>query len=359
MRRWLPIALAASIAGLAPRAAFASGVLEELTAGAAPGSGSHWVGDKLAGIWDLDARWQLRLDLAATRAYSGATDLATGAVYLGSLSAVYSVDDHWGLRLSGGWSPESITHATRWVPLLDGTAAAESEPPAVPAQLRAAASSFAFGAGIDYDTASDGMHSLSASLSINATYFDAHQDLVGLQDPSGAMLDAAGLQRRCQVEMCSQQLLDAAGSQWVGLGQFMLGASVADTIDGDTDLSLDAAYYLYDQDPLQSGLLLALATVDRSTLGSATSAPLLREAFTPSIAHRWGSLSATASLSYAGYADGQQADLGASLRVQYKLALDGSQRLKLYVKLGASTHVDESYDHANSGSAGLGGQYTW
>ena len=358
MRRWLAIALAASLAGLAPRAARASGVLEELSAGAAPGAGSHWLGDKLAGIWDAGPSWQLRLDLAATRAYSGATDLATGAVYLGALSAAYSVDDHWGLRLNGAWSPESITRATRSVPMLDGAAEGDASPSVV-AELRAAASSFAFGAGIDYDSASDGMHSVSASLSISATYFDAHQDLVDVRDPSGAVLDAAGLDRRCRIEMCSQQVLDAAGSQWVGLGQFMLGASVADTIDDDTDLAFDAAYYLYDQDPLQSGLLLALTTVDRSTLGSATSAPLLREAFTPSVAHRWGALSATASLSYAGYADGREADLGASLRVQYKLALDGSQRLKLYLKLAASTHVDETYDHANSGSAGLGGQYTW
>jgi hypothetical protein len=358
MRRRLSIALAAALAGLAPRAALASGVVEEVSAGAAPGSGSRWLGDKLAGIWDLDPRWQLRLDLAATRASSGAADLATGAVYLGALSAVYSVDDHWGLRLSGAWSPESITRAIRSLPMSDAPTSGDA-PTEVTAELRAAASSFAFGAGIDYDSASDGMHSPSASLSINATYFDARQDLVGLRDTGGAVLDAAGLEQRCRSEMCSQQVLDAAGSQWVGLGQFTLGASVADTIDGDTDLAFDAAYYLYDQDPLQSGLLLALTTVDRSTLGSATSAPLLRESFTPSVAHRWGALSATASLSYAGYADGQQADLGASLRVQYKLALDGSQRLKLYVKLGATTHVDQSYDHANSGSAGLGGQYTW
>src|SRR5215813_6605731 len=92
-------------------------------------------------------------------------------------------------------------------------------------------------------------------------------------------------------------------------------------IDRDTDLSLDAAYYLYDRDLMQSGYL-ALSTLADSTLGSATSAPLLREALSPSVAHRWGAVSATASLSYAGYADSPEsnaplADLGASLRVQY------------------------------------------
>src|SRR4051812_16925958 len=112
MRRWLPIVIAAAL----PHAAGASGALEEIAAGAAPATeaapGSRWVSDKLAGIWDLDARWQLRFDLSSTRVYSAATDATRDDVYLGSLSAVYAPDDHWSLRLTGGWSPESTTRAT-------------------------------------------------------------------------------------------------------------------------------------------------------------------------------------------------------------------------------------------------------
>jgi hypothetical protein len=102
MRRWLAIAITA----VAPRIAHAGGALEELAAGAAPATetspGSRWISDKLAGIWDVDASWQLRLDLSSTRVYSDATDTTRGDVYAGSLSAVYSADDHWNLRLTGG-----------------------------------------------------------------------------------------------------------------------------------------------------------------------------------------------------------------------------------------------------------------
>jgi hypothetical protein len=226
------------------------------------------------------------------------------------------------------------------------------------AQLRAAASSFTFGAGIDYDTAAGDVHALSASLSAGATYFTAQQEITSVQDPGGAILDAAGMRMRCQLAACSSAVAGALWPQAVQLGQFALGASVTDTVDGDTDLSLDASYFLYDHDPLQLGYF-ALATIARSTLGSAAGAPLLRDAITPSVAHRWGKLAATASLSYADYADGREFDLGASVRVQYKLALGGAHRLKIYAKLAAGSHVDASYELTRSGSGGLGAQYTW
>src|SRR5215510_12939864 len=60
------------------------------------------------------------------------------------------------------------------------------------------------------------------------------------------------------------------------------------------------------------------------------------------------------------YLDGREADAGASLRVQYKLAFAGSRRLKLYAKLAAGSHIDENYQLTRSGSArstcGSGGQ---
>lgn len=357
MRRWLAIAIAAAL----PRVAHAGGVLEELAAGAAPATetapGSRWVSDKLAGIWDLAAGWQLRLDLSSTRVYSDVTSASRGDVYLGSLSAVYSPDDHWSLRLTGSWSPEATTRATVPVDaqgLFDDTMEAD-------AQLHATATSYMFGAGLDYDNATGDVHSLSASLSVSATYFIAQQEITSVENSSaagGATLDPVGIRMRCQMEACSSAVAGALWPQLVQLGQYALSANVTDTIDGDTDLSLDASYFLYDRDPLQLGYF-ALATIAPSTLGSATGAPLLRDTVTPSVAHRWGSLAASASLSYSDYADGREFDVSASLGVQYKLALAGSNRIKLYAKLAAGSHVDASYDLTRSGSAGLGAQYTW
>src|SRR4051812_17231409 len=149
MRCWLPIALAAAV----PHAAHADGVSEELSAGAA--SGSRWVSNQLAGMWDVAPEWQLRLDLSATRAAGS----ATGSTYIGSLSAVFSPDEHWSLRFNGGWSPEVVSDVTVQAPI-DGLAD-DMKPDA---QLRATAAWFVLGVGLDYNTASSDMHSVSASL---------------------------------------------------------------------------------------------------------------------------------------------------------------------------------------------------
>ncbi len=42
-----------------------------------------------------------------------------------------------------------------------------------------------------------------------------------------------------------------------------------------------------------------------------------------------------------------------------KLPPGGSRRLKLYVELAASTHVDRGHGPANAGTAGLGAQVSW
>src|SRR5262249_11523545 len=111
-RGWWILAAAA----IAPRAGHASSALEELAAGTtlatATAPGSRWVSDRLARVWDIGARGQLRLDLSSTRALGDASDTAHDDVSLGALAVAYSPDDHWSLRLSGGGSPEATTRAT-------------------------------------------------------------------------------------------------------------------------------------------------------------------------------------------------------------------------------------------------------
>jgi hypothetical protein len=361
MRRRMTIALGpalAVVAAAASRTAHAGGVVEELAAGGAPRSaqspGSRWVSDKLAGIWDIDESWQLRLDLSSTRVLSQAADSAAGDVFLSAVSAVYSADEHWSLRLNGGWSPVAAQLAAVQVDTR-GLFTAPDAPMTAGALLHAATTSYAYGAGLDYDSASDDVHSLSWSLSMGVTHYTARQEIVSVDEPAGGALDAAAVRMRCpQDGPCSGEL----SPQTIHLGQFALTGSIADTVDHDTDLSLDASLYLYDKDPMRLGYN-ALATISTSTLGSASGAALLRDSITPSIAHRWGDLSATASVSLSDYIDGREADVGASLRIQYRLALAGARRLKLNAKLAAGSHIDQDFQLTRSGSAALGAQYTW
>lgn len=346
MRRWLPIALAAVV----PHAAHADGVTEELSAGAA--SGSRWISNQLAGMWDVDPAWQLRLDLSTTRA-AGA---ATGETYVGSLSAVFSPDEHWTLRFNGGWSPEVVSNVT--VPAPTGGAPDTAPPP--DARLHATASWVVLGVGVDYHGATDdGVHSVSASLGVGETYFRTHQEAIGVDGtrPDGTVRSTAGAEQRCGDAMCA-----GAPGMWLAqtaeLGQFAVNASITDTIDRDTDLSLDASCYLYGDDPTRSGYF-ALATLTASTRASATSTPLLRAALAPSIAHRWGALSTTLGLAYTRYASGRAFDTSAVVSVAYAIALTAPRRLTLDARLEASSHGNTADPPTPAGSAALGLQYTW
>ena len=342
MRRWLTILLIAS----APRAVNAGGLAEELSAGASPKSGSRWIGNQFAAIWDVDSQWQLRLDLSATRAYSGGAGGAHDDSYLGSLSAVLAFDEHWSLRLNTSGAP--VSH-------MRGTTALEPTTGALPldVELQATASWFTLGAGLDYSAGSDDVHSLSASLSLGETYFETHQVVAGMTArDADAEADGAAAPLRC-VSTCANELMP----QSAGLAQFMIDASITDTVDGDTDLSLGVSYYLYGDDPMKPGYF-ALATLESTTRGSATSASLQRMSFAPSIAHRWGDLSASAGLSYTGYAR-DEFDLGANLSIEYRLALAGKRRLSLHARLGGQSHADASYAFTRSGSLGLGTEYSW
>jgi hypothetical protein len=342
MRRWLPIAFAAAV----PQAAHADGVSEELSAGAA--SGSRWVSNQLAGTWDVDPAWQLRLDLSATRA-AGA---ATGETYVGSLSAVFSPDEHWSLRFNGGWSPEVVSDVTVQVPIDDVNP---------DAQLHATASWVVLGVGVDYNSASSDMHSVSASLAVGETYFRTHQEVRSVQDwtsPGGGQLSAADAAMRCRTAMCAPGASGMLLPQTAELGQFALNASITDTVDGDTDLSLGASYYLYGDDPTRPGYF-ALSTLTASTRASATSTPLLRAALAPSITHRWGALSTTLGLAYTRYASRREFDTSAAVSVAYAIALAAPRRLTLDARLEARSHGDTADPPRPAGSAALGMQYSW
>ncbi len=349
MRGWLSIAVVL----LGARTARADGVLEELAAGSVPATpsapGSHWLSDKVAGMWDATSAFQLRLDVSTTRLYAGSTD-SHGDVVLGSLSAVYTIDDHWTVRGSASWSPQSTTLASVPVDMFVDAAAS--------AQLRASASSLAASGAIDFDSAGTGDEELTASLSVTATYFSSEQAVTGVVDASGRMLGPQAARMSCETEMCSSDLTGALTPQWVQLGQYAVGASVTDTVQQATDISLDASYFLYDSDPMQFGYY-ALATVGRGALGSAAGVAPLRDAITPSVTHRWGNLGINASLSYADYVAAQGSDISASVRVQYKIALAGERRLKLYAKLGGAGHFDATGALASSGSTAIGAQFSW
>jgi hypothetical protein len=201
------------------------------------------------------------------------------------------------------------------------------------------------------------MHAVSASLTVGETYFRTHQEAAGLDGsrPDGTAQSTAGAQ--CGIAMCAGAP-SMSLSQAAELGQFALNASITDTVDGDTDLSLGASYYLYGDDPRKPGYF-ALATLTTSTRASATSTPLLQAALAPSVAHRWGALSTTLSLAYTRYASGRQFDTSAAVSIEYAIALTAPRRLALDARLEISSHGNTSDPPTPAGSTALGMQYSW
>ena len=68
---------------------------------------------------------------------------------------------------------------------------------------------------------------------------------------------------------------------------------------------------------------------------------------------------AMAGVAYSQYVDALGTDVTATLRLQYKLALDGDRRLKLWAKLTGARDVDSMNTTSKAGSAALGVQYQW
>ncbi len=337
--RWLLLALAVA-PSVAPQQAFADGAAEEIAVGGTPEA--SWISDKIAGVWDANDDVQVRLDFAATR--------TSGNVLNTSLSVDYTIDRHWSMHASAGWSPESETYATEGVDT-GGDMLAD-------AYLRAASSSVSAGASVGYETGGDSDRETSASLSMNATYFQSQQELTSVRDVDGLMYGVQAMRTACATQYCDSQLQGALWPQWAQLGQFAIGGSVSETIDDDTDIGVDAAYYLYDRDPQKLGYF-TLATIGRGTLGTATGVAPSQYTVTPSVSQRWGDVAATASLAYGSYLEDQGYELGANVRVQYKLKLDDKRRLKIYGKLGSSWHVDPANELGQSGSLAVGVQYSW
>jgi hypothetical protein len=362
-RSLIRAAIAVAVVAVAsPRVARGDGAAEEVDAGTVPTTavapGSRWMSDRLSGIWDASARWQVRLDASATQLSGGTAGTSHGDVELAMISGTYAPDEHWTLRFSGSWSPQSTTRAV--VPI-DATGAFNDAGAAqATANLVAASSSLGAAVGVDYDAASEGRHDVSVSATATTTYFSTQQNVTAVMDPDGGMLDTQSLRSQCLQthSNCASDLMDALTPQWVQLGQFAFDASITDTIAHDTDVTMDATYFVYASDPMQFGYF-ALATVGRSSLGSAAGVAPLQAAVSPSVAHRWGGLSATLAGTYAVYVDGQGSDLGGNARIQYKLATTRTQRLKLFAKASLVRHVDETGAPSNAGTAGAGVQYTW
>jgi hypothetical protein len=297
---------------------------------------STWIADKLSGMWEPGDDWQLRIDLTGTRYF----DNKTSDVMLANLAVEYDPDAHWILRLAAGGSPSSTADSTSVVQAqtAQGTAVTGD------ARITTASSSASGSAQLGYDTAGDGAAETSALVTASVTRLDSTQPLTQLQE-------------LCASHACAAGLAGALDGSPATVNQLVLGASLSEQLYRDTDVGLDGSYYLYDKDPTQVGYL-SITRAGQAAGGGLGLAPVLYSVM-PSLSHRLGPVMVMSSVAYSRYVDQLGHDVSATLRLQYKLALDGDRRLKLWAKLTGSHDVDQMNATTEAGSVSLGAQYTW
>jgi hypothetical protein len=194
------------------------------------------------------------------------------------------------------------------------------------------------------------------SLTLGASIYTSLQEITTMVEPSGQMLTIQDVRDMCGAAACSRELRAALWPQWTQLAQFTAAVNVTETVQQDTDVGIDAAYYTYDEDPTRVGYF-ALTTIGRGNLGAGVAVAPLDYTLAPTIAHRFDALMVTASLSYGSYVDDLGYDVTSALRVQYKLKLDDGKRLKLHTKLTGSWDVTDALTAAVTFAAGA--QYSW
>jgi hypothetical protein len=330
---------------------------EEISTGASVSAATTpslgWIANRLAGAWDATSRWQLRIALDATRVMAPEGE-ESNTIFNTSATAEVAIDSHWTTSLTAGGSPASTTHSSATI--LDDTLPGD-QGEAV-AQLAARSSVMSIGAALEYDTAGSSDHETSGSISVGATHFQSIQAITSIIDPDGQMLTPREVSEHCASRSCSSELRSALSPKDTQLTQLVIGASVLHTFEGTGDLGLSASYYMYDADPTQLGYY-SLATLGRGNLGNGVSIAPLRYTVTPTIGDRWGPLSGTLAVTYGLYVRDVSYEVTTSLRVQYKLKLDGAARLKLYSSLTGSRGADPDGNTITSMSLALGAKYSW
>lgn len=348
-----PVALA--------RVAVADGVADELSVGSSQPTPSNprpaWVSDRIAGIWDASDDWQVRADVTATHPLSttgAASSGDPGDVLLATASVEYD-PDHWVMKAVVGGSPSSAATSATTVRVLD----MRGQPVDASAQLKMKSSSLMGAAWLGYETGSDGDWETLATLTATVTELDTLQQVTSVTGRDGRMLGLTQLHDYCAGHPCTKELLAAMKASPAQLGQLVVDQNVTEQIHRNTDVSLDLQYYFYDKDPTQVGYFSVASAGRTSTYGGGVPIAPLQYTVMPSVSHRFGDLTALASVSYGHYVADEGYNTSTTLRVQYKLKLDRDKRVKLYGKLTGARDVDQMGNASKSGSMALGMQYSW
>ena len=348
---------AAALAILTATAAQASSITSELilnstqATDANPQSGT--LTNALNGSFDLNDAWTLNAGLALTLEGQNAA-----ASQFGQGGSVVTL-------LTGGadWSPnQNLTLGTNLVVSPRSTQFAGTEvtfdaasggQQTGDALVRSQISQVGAGADVSWDSLGFSDFEWSLDLGIDYSHYDDDQGISEIR--VGSRTETADtLRADCQSHprRCNQSLLTALRNTPVQQDFERISASATATVYRDTDLTLSADGYLYQQDPAGVGYF-GLASTGR---GAELPIAPLRYLLRPEALHRFGEFSARLWLEAGQYVAGTgQGTAGIGTRLQYRF----SKAWRGWVKLAAHRDVDEAGNAIRSGTVSAGVGYRW
>jgi len=311
--------------------------------------------DSLSGSFDLGEDWTVSGGASVT--LQGATGAATSAGFDQSSSPVtlfsggldWWAEEHWLAGLTLDLSPRSTQFSVAAIP-------ATSTSPAVDAQVRSESSQL--GAALDLSWFSSGQSGLEWSFNVGLGFSHSSigQSIPNVRTTTGETLTSDEFtQRYCaahpRIRNCARNLNDAFSGTRRPLDVERFSASATATILLDTDVSLFAEYYVYNQDPgVLDYRVAALA------FGAGMPIAPLQYLIRPEVQHRFGDLSVRLWAEGGEYVAGTaQNTAGLGAKVQYRF----SKAFRAWITAAGHRDVDDRGVSTNWSTISGGLGYRW
>jgi hypothetical protein len=269
-----------------------------------------------------------------------------GVVTLFTLSSDWAVTDNLTLGAGANLSPASTQYAGTVIGLRSGGTDTFAD-----AQLRSQSSQAGGGFSLAWDTLGKSDLEWSFDASIDFSHYDVDQEISQVQTsltPTQVRTQAAAFctahPRRPE---CARGLQGA-----VALDFERFSGAVLATIFTDTDVSLSADWYLYNEDPAAIGFFGVASQGRGPGLPIAPLQYLLR----PEGMHRFGEFSARLFLEGGEYVSGTGGTtFGAGVRLQYRF----TKAWRAWLTLSGHRDVDVNDNTIPSGTVSAGAGYRW
>lgn len=312
--------------------------------------------DTISGLADASDVVALRFGITlthdqATQPAQGAQFADTGGnIAAGMVGLDWSPSEHVPLAFEINASPKSSSASDASI-----TFDENGSPISADALLRSTSRSLGFALSAGYETAGDSDYETATNGSFSVTHFNTVQNIAAFQGASG-LVDSQRVIAACGRSSSKgcRQLTALFRARPADINQFRVSALISETLFVDTDLTLNGAYYFYDQDPTQVGYF-TLASFGRTALGAGVPIAPLNFTVRPEVAHRFGALSINLSYQYVKYVTGEGYANSVGLKIQYKF----SKVFKMWITGNGQNDVDAQGDSTKSSTLALGARYSF